>query len=133
MFAVTDPAAGKKGISAFVVPTSAHGYIVARVEDKLGQRASDTAQILFEDCRVGADALLGADGEGYRIALANLEGGRIGIAAQAQPDRRRRARPHHGGEHGPDAAMPGRGHQSTALWKSKSSSVPTELTRLPWM
>ncbi|WP_172201616.1 acyl-CoA dehydrogenase family protein [Niveibacterium sp. COAC-50] len=83
VFAVTDPAAGKKGISAFVVPTSAPGYIVARVEDKLGQRASDTAQILFEDCRVGADALLGAEGEGYRIALANLEGGRIGIAAQA--------------------------------------------------
>ncbi|QSI77329.1 acyl-CoA dehydrogenase family protein [Niveibacterium microcysteis] len=83
VFAVTDPAAGKKGISAFVVPSSAPGYIVARVEDKLGQRASDTAQILFEDCRVGADALLGAEGEGYRIALANLEGGRIGIAAQA--------------------------------------------------
>ncbi len=83
VFAVTDPAAGKKGISAFVVPTNTAGYIVARVEDKLGQRASDTAQILFEDCRVGADALLGAEGEGYRIALANLEGGRIGIAAQA--------------------------------------------------
>jgi len=83
VFAVTDPAAGKRGISAFVVPTSTPGYIVARVEDKMGQRASDTAQILFEDCRVGADALLGAEGEGYRIALANLEGGRIGIAAQA--------------------------------------------------
>ncbi|WP_374515021.1 acyl-CoA dehydrogenase family protein [Niveibacterium sp.] len=83
VFAVTDPAAGKKGISAFVVPTSTPGYIVARVEEKMGQRASDTAQILFEDCRVGADALLGAEGEGYRIALANLEGGRIGIAAQA--------------------------------------------------
>ncbi len=83
VFAVTDPSAGKRGISAFVVPTSTPGYVVARVEDKMGQRASDTAQILFEDCRVGADALLGAEGEGYRIALANLEGGRIGIAAQA--------------------------------------------------
>lgn len=83
VFAVTDPAAGKKGISAFVVPTATPGYIVTRIEDKLGQHASDTAQILFEDCRVGPEALLGAEGEGYRIALANLEGGRIGIAAQA--------------------------------------------------
>ncbi|GAA5174690.1 acyl-CoA dehydrogenase family protein [Niveibacterium umoris] len=83
VFAVTDPKAGKKGISAFVVPTATPGYVVARVEDKMGQRASDTAQILFEQCRVGPDALLGSEGEGYRIALANLEGGRIGIAAQA--------------------------------------------------
>ena len=83
VFAVTDPAAGKKGISAFLVPTDTPGYIVASCENKLGQHASDTAQILFEDCRIPAANLLGGEGAGYRIALANLEGGRIGIAAQA--------------------------------------------------
>jgi alkylation response protein AidB-like acyl-CoA dehydrogenase len=83
VFAVSDKAAGKKGISAFIVPTSTPGYIVSRIEHKLGQRASDTAQILFEDCRIPAANLLGSEGGGYRIALANLEGGRIGIAAQA--------------------------------------------------
>jgi hypothetical protein len=83
VFAVTDPAAGKRGISCFVVPTDTPGYVVARLEDKLGQHASDTAQILFEDCRIGADHLLGKEGDGYRIALSNLEAGRIGIAAQS--------------------------------------------------
>ena len=83
VFAVTDKGAGKKGISAFAVPTSAPGYIVARVEEKTGQRASDTAQIVLENCRVPAEALLGQEGIGYRIALANLESGRINIAAQA--------------------------------------------------
>jgi alkylation response protein AidB-like acyl-CoA dehydrogenase len=83
VFAVTDKAAGKKGISAFIVPTDAPGYIVARIEDKLGQHASDTAQILLENCRIPAQNLLGAEGEGYRIALSNLEAGRIGIAAQS--------------------------------------------------
>ncbi|HJU20567.1 MAG TPA: acyl-CoA dehydrogenase family protein [Stellaceae bacterium] len=83
VFAVTDPARGKDGISAFVVPTDSKGYRVARLEDKLGQRASDTAQLVFEDLEVEPEAMLGAEGEGYRIALANLEGGRIGIAAQA--------------------------------------------------
>jgi len=83
VFAVTDPAAGKKGISCFVVPTDAKGYVVARIEDKLGQHASDTAQILFEDCRIPAGCLLGAEGDGYRIALSNLEAGRLGIAAQS--------------------------------------------------
>ena len=83
VFAVTDKAAGKKGISCFLVPTDTPGYIVARIEEKMGQHASDTAQILFEDCRVPATALLGAEGEGYRIALSNLEAGRIGIAAQS--------------------------------------------------
>jgi butyryl-CoA dehydrogenase len=83
VFAVTDPAAGKKGISAFIVPTDTPGYTVARVEEKLGQHASDTAQILFENCRIPAENLLGGEGNGYRIALANLEGGRIGIAAQS--------------------------------------------------
>jgi hypothetical protein len=83
VFAVTDKAAGKKGISAFLVETSTPGYVVARVEEKLGQRASDTAQIVFESCRVPAANLLGSEGQGYRIALANLEMGRIGIAAQA--------------------------------------------------
>ena len=82
VFAVTDKAAGKKGISCFLVPTDTEGYIVARIEEKMGQKASDTAQILFENCRVGADALLGAEGEGYKIALSNLEAGRIGIASQ---------------------------------------------------
>jgi len=83
VFAVTDKAAGKKGISAFVVETRTPGYVVARVEEKLGQHASDTAQIVFEDCEVPADNLLGSEGQGYRIALGNLEAGRIGIAAQA--------------------------------------------------
>jgi alkylation response protein AidB-like acyl-CoA dehydrogenase len=83
VFAVTDPGAGKKGISAFIVPADTPGYIVARVEEKLGQHASDTAQILFENCRIPAGNLLGAEGQGYRIALSNLEGGRIGISAQA--------------------------------------------------
>ena len=82
-FAVTDRAAGKKGISGFIVETDRPGYTVARVEEKTGQRASDTAQIVFEDCVVPAANRLGGEGEGYRIALANLETGRIGIAAQA--------------------------------------------------
>jgi butyryl-CoA dehydrogenase len=83
VFAVTDPAHGKNGISAFIVPTDTPGYRVARLEDKLGQRASDTAQLAFEEMEVAPDLLLGGEGEGYRIALSNLEGGRIGIAAQA--------------------------------------------------
>ena len=83
VFAVTDPAAGKRGISAFLVPRGTAGLSVARLEDKLGQSSSDTGQLLFEDCRVPADHLLGAAGDGYRIALANLESGRIGIAAQS--------------------------------------------------
>src|SRR3954454_21761932 len=83
VFAVTDPAAGRKGISAFIVPTSTPGYRVARLEHKLGQRASDTAQLVFEDMELTPDLMLGGEGEGYRIALANLEGGRLGIAAQA--------------------------------------------------
>lgn len=82
VIAVTDKTAGKKGISCFLVPTATPGYVVARLEDKMGQHASDTAQILFEDCRVPVDNLLGAEGEGYKIALSNLEAGRIGIAAQ---------------------------------------------------
>jgi alkylation response protein AidB-like acyl-CoA dehydrogenase len=83
VFAVTDPAAGKKGISAFIVPTDTPGYRVAKLESKLGQRASDTAQLVFEDVELTPDLLLGEEGAGYRIALANLEGGRIGIAAQS--------------------------------------------------
>lgn len=83
VFAVTDPSAGKRGISAFVVPTDTPGYTVARIEDKLGQKASDTAQIVFDDMAVDSSLLLGAENDGYRIALANLETGRIGIAAQA--------------------------------------------------
>ncbi|MGO4566738.1 acyl-CoA dehydrogenase family protein [Rhizobium sp. 2YAF20] len=83
VFAVTDPDAGKKGISAFIVPTDTPGYEVVRVEDKLGLHSSDTCQIAFNDMRLPADLRLGEESEGYRIALANLEGGRIGIAAQA--------------------------------------------------
>jgi hypothetical protein len=82
VFAASDPAAGKRGISAFIVATSNPGYKVARVEKKMGQNASDTCEIVFDDARLPADALLGAEGEGYRIALGNLEGGRIGIASQ---------------------------------------------------
>jgi butyryl-CoA dehydrogenase len=83
VIAVTDKGAGKKGMSAFLVPTDTPGYVVARLEDKLGQHSSDTAQINFEDCRIPAENLIGAEGEGYRIALGALEGGRIGIAAQS--------------------------------------------------
>lgn len=83
VFAVTDAAAGKRGISAFIVDTVNPGYRVARTERKMGQNASDTCEIVFDDAQVPADALLGREGEGYRIALSNLEGGRIGIAAQA--------------------------------------------------
>ena len=83
VFAVTDPEAGKKGISAFIVPTATPGYGVARLEHKLGQRCSDTAQIVFEEMELTPDLMLGQEGEGLRIALSNLEGGRIGIAAQA--------------------------------------------------
>jgi len=83
VMAVTDKQAGKKGISAFWVPTATPGYIVARLEDKMGQHSSDTAQILFENCRVPAENLIGEEGMGYRIALSGLEGGRIGIASQA--------------------------------------------------
>jgi butyryl-CoA dehydrogenase len=83
VMAVTDKAAGKKGISAFIVPTKTPGYTVARIEDKLGQHASDTAQIVFENCRVPAGNLLGEEGQGLKIALSGLEGGRIGIASQA--------------------------------------------------
>ncbi len=82
-FAVTDPAAGKKGISAFIVPTDTPGYKVVRVEEKLGQHSSDTCQIAFDGMRLPASLRLCAEGEGYRIALSNLEGGRVGIAAQS--------------------------------------------------
>ncbi|GKQ58507.1 acyl-CoA dehydrogenase family protein [Sphaerotilus sulfidivorans] len=82
VMAVTDRSAGKKGISAFIVPTTTPGYTVARLEDKMGQRSSDTAQILFENCRVPAANRIGDEGQGLKIALAGLEGGRIGIASQ---------------------------------------------------
>jgi len=82
VFAVSDPAAGKRGISAFIVETANPGYKVARVEKKMGQNASDTCEVVFENARLPADALLGTEGGGYRIALGNLEGGRIGIASQ---------------------------------------------------
>jgi len=83
VFAVTDPDAGKKGITAFIVPTETPGYEVIRVEEKLGLHSSDTCQIAFNSMRIPVELRLGEEGEGYRIALANLEGGRIGIAAQA--------------------------------------------------
>jgi len=83
VIAVTDKGAGKKGMSAFIVPTNAPGYVVARLEDKLGQHSSDTAQINFDNCRIPAENLIGSEGEGYKIALGALEGGRIGIAAQS--------------------------------------------------
>ncbi|WP_048439773.1 acyl-CoA dehydrogenase family protein [Caenimonas sp. SL110] len=83
VIAVTDKGAGKKGMSAFLVPTDTPGYLVARLEDKIGQHSSDTAQINFDNCRIPAENLIGQEGEGYRIALSALEGGRIGIAAQS--------------------------------------------------
>ncbi|SDM71806.1 hypothetical protein SAMN05428957_1138 [Oryzisolibacter propanilivorax] len=83
VIAVTDKAAGKRGMSAFFVPTDTPGWQVARLEDKLGQHSSDTAQINLENCRIPAANLIGAEGEGYKIALSALEGGRIGIAAQS--------------------------------------------------
>ena len=83
VFAVTDPDAGKRGISAFIVPTDTPGYRVASIENKLGQNLSDTAQIAFEDMELTPDLLLGEEGQGYKIALSNLEGGRIGIASQS--------------------------------------------------
>ena len=83
VMAVTDKAAGKRGISAFIVPTTTPGYTVARLEDKTGQHASDTAQILFENCRVPQANLIGDEGQGLKIALSGLEGGRIGIASQS--------------------------------------------------
>ncbi len=83
VIAVTDKAAGKRGMSAFIVPTNAPGYVVAQLEDKLGQHSSDTAQVNFDNCRIPAENLIGQEGEGYKIALGGLEGGRIGIAAQS--------------------------------------------------
>jgi butyryl-CoA dehydrogenase len=83
VIAVTDKGAGKRGMSAFVVPTSTPGYVVARLEEKAGQHSSDTAQVNFEGCRIPVDHLVGEEGDGYRIALSSLEGGRIGIAAQS--------------------------------------------------
>ncbi|MCF6216625.1 MAG: acyl-CoA dehydrogenase family protein [Emcibacter sp.] len=83
IFAVTDPDLGKKGISAFLVPTDLPGYMVSNVEEKLGQKSSDTCSLIFEDMKVTDDMLLGAENDGYRVALANLETGRIGIAAQS--------------------------------------------------
>ncbi len=83
IIAVTDPTAGKRGITAFLASTAARGYRVARLEDKLGHRNCDTAEVVLEDLELGDEAVLGQPGEGYRIALAYLEGGRIGVAAQA--------------------------------------------------
>jgi hypothetical protein len=83
VFAVTDTEAGKHGISAFLVPTQSRGYRVSSVEKKLGQHSSDTCQIVLEDVELTPDLMLGDEGQGYKIALANLESGRIGIAAQA--------------------------------------------------
>jgi butyryl-CoA dehydrogenase len=83
VIAVSDKGAGKKGMSAFLVPTASPGYVVASLEDKLGQHSSDTAQINFDNCRIPLENLIGQEGEGYKIALSGLEGGRIGIAAQS--------------------------------------------------
>ncbi|WP_192454180.1 acyl-CoA dehydrogenase family protein [Acinetobacter oleivorans] len=83
VFAVTDKQAGKKGISCFLVPTNTQGYLVTRIENKMGQHASDTATITLEDCRIPLENLVGQEGEGYKIALSNLAAGRIGIAAQS--------------------------------------------------
>ena len=83
VIAVTDKNAGKKGLSAFIVPTSNPGWKVAGLERKLGQHSSDTAQILLQDCRIPGQNRIGEEGEGDKIALSALEGGRIGIASQS--------------------------------------------------
>ena len=83
VMALTDPEKGSKGISAFIVPTDTPGYIVSSLEKKLGQKASDTAQIVFEDMKIPVENLIGEEGMGYKIALSNLESGRIGIGAQS--------------------------------------------------
>jgi alkylation response protein AidB-like acyl-CoA dehydrogenase len=83
VFAVTDPEQGRRGISCFIVPTDSPGYSVARIESKLGQRSSDTCELVFDSVALGPELMLGGRGEGYRIALANLESGRIGIASQS--------------------------------------------------
>ena len=83
IIAVTDPEAGKKGLSCFIVPTDTSGFTVLKVEEKLGQRAHDTGQLVFEDIQLTPDLMLGEPGQGYRIALSNLESGRIAIASQA--------------------------------------------------
>lgn len=83
VFAVTDPAAGKRGISAFLVPTDSKGFTVSRIEDKLGQKASDTCALTFDQLEVPVEHRLGSEGDGLRIALSSLEQGRIGIAAQS--------------------------------------------------
>ena len=83
VYALTDPTKGKKGISAFIVEKGNPGFVVGKIEDKLGLRGSDTAELIFQDCRVPEENLLGAENEGFKIALATLDGGRIGIAAQA--------------------------------------------------
>ena len=83
VIAVTDKNAGKKGLSAFIVPTSNPGWKVAGLERKLGQHSSDTAQILLQDCRIPGQNRIGEEGEGYKSALSALEGGRIGIASQS--------------------------------------------------
>lgn len=83
IFAVTDPAAGKRGLSAFIVSTDTPGYEVTKIEEKLGQASSDTCALSFDNMRVPANSLLGQEGQGYRIALANLETGRIGIGSQS--------------------------------------------------
>ncbi|MDQ9951531.1 MULTISPECIES: acyl-CoA dehydrogenase family protein [Acinetobacter] len=83
VLAVTDKQAGKKGISCFLVPTNTQGYLVTRIEDKMGQHASDTATITLENCRIPLENLVGQEGEGYKIALSNLAAGRIGIGAQS--------------------------------------------------
>ncbi|MFQ5539356.1 MAG: acyl-CoA dehydrogenase family protein, partial [Candidatus Binatia bacterium] len=83
VYAVTDPSRGKRGISAFIVEKGFLGFSVGKVEDKLGLRSSDTAELIFQDCRVSKDNLLGEEDAGFKIALMTLDGGRIGIAAQA--------------------------------------------------
>ncbi len=81
IFAKTDPDAGKNGISAFIVPTDSPGYNVVRIEDKMGLKVSDTCQVALEDLEVPLENRLGEEGEGLKIALSNLEGGRVGIGA----------------------------------------------------
>ena len=83
VFALTEPKLGLKGMSAIIVEAGTPGFSVGKVENKMGLRGSETAELIFEDCRVPAENLLGRDGQGFKIAMQALDGARIGVGAQS--------------------------------------------------